>query len=172
MKKRIIIIVCFLCSLVMNIEAENISGQIDSFNHVSITTKDISKMLDFYQNVIGCKLLPNSGKRSGEGISEGIGLKDTKLLNYKLQFPNSDIILEIIQMETPSSSIGNKEKINSTGYTHFCLMVKDLDATYKILKDNEVKTISPPVTVSQTKAKFLYAYDPDKNIIEIVQIKK
>ena len=147
----------------------NISTQIKTFNHISITTKNIQPLLEFYQNKIGCELLLNGGERSGKGISDGIGLKDVKMLNYKLRFPNSDVILELIEMENPKSTEGNKEKINSTGYTHFCLMVNDIDKTYSILKDNNVKTISPTVEVAQTKAKFFYAYDTDGNIIEIVQ---
>ncbi|HBM15908.1 MAG TPA: hypothetical protein DD381_06150 [Lentisphaeria bacterium] len=152
------------------IALENLTEEIDSFNHISITTNDLPNLLEFYRNIIGCKLLPNGGERSGDAISKGIGLENAKLLNYKLQFPNSDVILELIQMENPQSADGNKAKINSTGYTHFCLMVKDLDKTYQILKANKVKTISPPVEVKQTKAKFFYAYDPDGNIIEIVQV--
>lgn len=149
--------------------AESIADQVNSFNHVSITVKDLNRSIDFYKNVIGCKELPGGGLRKGKELSEGVGIKGAELDNYKLQFPNSNTLLELIKFRNVKQKLGNNNLIDITGITHFCLMVKDVDVTYKILKANHVKCISPPVTVKQTGAKFFYAYDPDGNIIEIVQ---
>ncbi|MHC5056266.1 MAG: VOC family protein [Planctomycetota bacterium] len=153
-------------------EGKGIGGTIKGFHHISLSVKDVDKSIAFYRNLFGCELLPGGGMRSGKEVSEGVGVPNAELKNFKLRAPNSDVIIELIEYVSVKGKPLAPHHISDFHIAHTCFIVDDLDRTYELLKAKEVRFLSPPVVVAQTGAKFNYAYDPDGNMIELVQLPK
>ena len=146
------------------------AGPITGVHHVNVTVKDMDRSLAFYRDTIGCELLPGGGIREGEEISEGVGIPNVRLKNYKLRMPNSETILELIEYVSVKGKPAGPRSIADFHIGHLCFTVDDLDAVYRQLVEKKVRFLSKPVVVKQTGAKFNYAYDPDGNLIEFVQL--
>jgi catechol 2,3-dioxygenase-like lactoylglutathione lyase family enzyme len=145
------------------------SGTFTGFHHVSMSVKDVDTSIAFYRDGLGCTLLPNGGERFGKEVSEGLGIPNVRIKNYKLRAPNSSVIIELIEyVSHPGRPM--QRTVNDHQIAHICFTVKDLDAVYASMVDEGVKFLSKPVVVAQTGAKFNIAYDPDGNMIELVQL--
>lgn len=145
---------------------------ISGFHHVNITVEDVDRSVAFYRDMLECDLLPGGGIREGAEISEGVGVPNVRLKNYKLRMPGSDAILELIEYVSVEGKPTQPHGIADFHIGHICFIVKDLDAVYAELVGKGVKFLSKPVVVKQTGAKFNYAYDPDGNLVELVQLPK
>lgn len=148
------------------------TGPFTGFHHVNITVSDVDRSIAFYRDLMGCELLPGGGIREGVEISEGVGVPNVRLKNYKLRMPNSKVILELIEYVSVKGKPTGPHSIADFHIGHICLTVADLDAVHGKLVAKGVRFLSKPVVVKQTGAKFNYAYDPDGNLIELVQLPK
>jgi len=143
---------------------------ITGFHHVNITVSDIDRAIAFYRDLLGCELLPGGGVRDGEEISAGVGIPNVSMKNEKLRVPHSDVLIELIEYVSVKGAPLPPHSIADFHIGHICLTVADLDDAYRRLSEKGVKFVSGPVVVKQTGAKFNYAYDPDGNVIEFVQL--
>ena len=151
---------------------KGIGGTIKGFHHISLSVENVDKSIAFYRDYFGCELLPGGGMRSGKEVSEGVGVPNAELKNFKLRAPNSDVIIELIEYVSVKGKPLAPHHISDFHIAHTCFIVDDLDKTHELLGAKDVKFLSPPVVVAQTGAKFNYAYDPDGNMIELVQLPK
>jgi catechol 2,3-dioxygenase-like lactoylglutathione lyase family enzyme len=145
-------------------------GMITGFHHVNVTVGDMDRSIAFYRDLIGCELLPGGGIREGREISEGVGIPNVRLKNYKLRAPGSDVIVELIEYVSTKGRSLRPHSVADFHIGHMCFTVDELDAVYRALTEKGVEFVSHPVVVEQTGAKFNYAYDPDGNLIEFVEV--
>jgi catechol 2,3-dioxygenase-like lactoylglutathione lyase family enzyme len=145
------------------------SELITGFHHVNITVENIERSMKFYTELMECELLPGGGMREGEEISEGVGIRNARMKNYRLRLPNSDAVLELIEYTSEKGKPLEPHSVADFHIGHICFTVDDLDHVYQELQSRGVQFLSRPVVVKQTGAKFNYAYDPDGNILELVQ---
>ncbi len=173
MKKTMLsIFILIIISYCGYIKADHISVDTSSVNnHVCIVVNDLDKVVPFYRDVLGFKVV-DSGTRSGEETECAFGVPDAKFKIYKAFSPNSHFYIEIIQYLTPKTESSAKtSKITNLGFNHFGIEVKDVDAAYKLITGSTGKTMSKPVTLAGSGTKMFFACDPEGNRIEIFKRK-
>lgn len=140
------------------------------FRHIGLVVNNFEKMLDFYSNTLGFKILKRFEIESKD-FRKGVGLENAKAKVAHLQV-SEDVELEMFEYnETLSCS--NKDIANTEGFRHIALFVENLEDSYIYLKNKNIEFVSEPITINEpiTVAgfKFVYFKDPEGNIIELNQ---
>ena len=64
----------------------------------------------------------------------------------------------------------NRRKVRDKGYTHFAVTVKNLDEIHKLMSDSRIKFVNNPRISDDGGAKVAFCFDPEDNLIEIVEV--
>ncbi|MEM6892387.1 MAG: VOC family protein [Bacteroidota bacterium] len=143
------------------------------FAHTNIVSKDWCKLVAFYTQTFQCKLVPPIRKQSGAWLEKGTGLKNAALEGAHLLLPGygeKGPTLEIYQYK----SIANQEQPfpNHQGFGHIAFEVENLKEIIEIVKQNG-GTLAGEPTQKEIKGvgkiTFVYARDPEGNLIELQQ---
>ena len=115
---------------------------INKVNHVSITVKDVDKVVAFFRDILGLTNVQPTYERVGQEIDTIIGLPGVHLKVTKIAV--GDFILEFIQYLSPP---GKEPKLNTNdiGCPHIGFEVDDIEEMYKTLTRKGVRFKSPPV---------------------------
>ena len=132
-----------------------------TFNHVGITVSDLERSIKFYRDILGLKVLRNTGEIGGEGSSfaticglEGVRCKIATLLFQDTYF------LQLFEFVYPEGKKALESRPCDVGALHISFVVEDPVKTYEELKAKGVRFVNPPVenSVGQFAA---YFFDPD-----------
>ena len=142
---------------------------VKGFRHTGIITKNISKSLNFYVNILGLKIIEEFFE-NGSYIEEITGYKNLEAHFYKLQ-ANDGTVIELLEYPShPTKTIS--QTIINVGVCHIAFRVGNAEYAYKTLKNDNVKVLSLPKESTCGKAKVFFCLDPDKVRIEIVEMLK
>ncbi|MEL6698856.1 MAG: VOC family protein [Bacteroidota bacterium] len=146
------------------------------YAHTNIISNDWKKLSDFYVKVFDCQVVPSIRNQSGDWLSRGTGVENAALEGVHLLLPGhgeNGPTLEIYQygeME-PQDPISP----NQRGFGHLAFEVDDVE---KILYEIEAKggTKQGKITSRWVEGvgeiTFVYARDPEGNLIELQNWKK
>lgn len=146
------------------------------YTHTNIISNDWKKLAEFYVKTFGCKILPPIRKQSGDWLSKGTGVKNAKLEGAHLLLPGygpKGPTLEIYQYE-----IVEEQKAvnpNKRGYGHLAFEVENVEEVLMDIKKNggsEFGKLTSRVVKEVGKITFVYARDPEGNLIEIQKWEK
>ena len=142
---------------------------IRGIHHVAISTPDLERIVAFYRDVIGAKVVYEGGWPQGsERIDAIVGLKNSHAKQAMLRLGNA--YLEFFEYVQPEGQHKDPAYgVNDHGYTHFCLDVQDIDAEYERLQRHGVTFNCPPPDLPGP-IRATYGRDPDGNVIELQQI--
>lgn len=143
---------------------------IRGIHHVAISTPDLTRIVNFYRDVIGAEVVYEGGWQAGSDVIDTIvGLKNSHAKQAMLKLGNA--YLEFFEYVTPQGLAKDPSYgVNNHGYTHFCLDVQDIDAEYERLKKHGVTFNCPPPNFPGGAIRATYGRDPDGNVIELQQI--
>jgi predicted enzyme related to lactoylglutathione lyase len=139
--------------------------------HTNIIAKDWKKLSQFYQEVFNCKPVPPERNLEGDWVDKLSGLKNAHITGVHLALPgyeDSLPTLEIFSYDMMEEY--NLKKINGIGYGHLAFQTDNVEALLEKLLQAGGKKIGELVkTVYPEKgtAVFIYAADPEGNIIEL-----
>jgi len=146
------------------------------FVHTNIISTNWKTLADFYIQTFQCKIIPPIRKQSGAWLDKGTGLKKALLQGVHLLLPGygqNGPTLEIYQYQTIDNQKANEA--NTEGYRHIAFEVEDVENTLKLLISNGGASIGE-VTTQKIEGvgilTFVYAKDPEGNIIELQSWKK
>ncbi len=141
------------------------------FVHTNIIAQDWRKLADFYQQVLGCTLVPPERNLSGQWLEDGTGVPGVEIQGIHLRLPGygeQGPTLEIFQYnhqhERPATAI------NRPGFAHIAFAVDDVNAARDAVLAagggvvGEVVSVDVPGAGTVT---FVYLTDPEGNIIEL-----
>ena len=135
------------------------------FRHVGIVVNDLNKMIWFYQDLIGLKIIYDK-------IEEGRFLNH--ILNSNNKSPriiklgqNNKTIVELLYFEGCEI---NKKNLFNNGYTHFALTIDDGNYLYDKFIENGLSVINTPTISDEKTVKVFFGMDPENNIIELVEL--
>ena len=135
------------------------------FRHVGIVVNDLNKMIWFYQDLIGLKIIYDK-------IEEGRFLNH--ILNSNNKSPriikfgqNNKTIVELLYFEGCEI---NKKNLFNNGYTHFALTIDDGNYLYDKFIENGLSVINTPTISDEKTVKVFFGMDPENNIIEFVEL--
>jgi len=144
--------------------------------HTNIISNDWKKLIDFYVKTFECKVVPPIRNQSGEWLSKGTGVKDAKLQGAHLLLPGygtNGPTLEIYQYsEIEQQAIINP---NTRGFGHIAFEVEDVEKTlYKLEANGGSRSGEVTIRVIEHVGEitFVYARDPEGNLIELQNWKK
>lgn len=135
--------------------------------HTGIVVTDIERAVAFYGG-LGFDLVSRMVEE-GKYIDQLVGLSNTKLEWAKLKLPDNSL-LELLQYHShPETGTGMLQQANRLGCSHIAFTVSDIEQVTKYIithggQINNVYQASP-----DGKVKVMYCYDPEGNILEIVQ---
>ena len=146
------------------------------FAHTNIVSTDWRKLAAFYVNTFGCKILEPTRQYSGEWLDKGLGLQKAKMTGVHLQLPGYGAdgpTLEIYQYE----DFEPQEHLmpNKRGFGHIAFEVDDVKKVLEKLIANGGSTcgeITTRFVEGMGSLTFIYARDPEGNIIELQSWKK
>ena len=142
------------------------------FVHTNIISDDWRRLADFYIRVFDCKaLLPERDLR-GEWLQKATNIKDAHIKGIHLALPGHEEngpTLEILQYDTNLEN-NTQASSNRKGFGHIAFRVDNVRDTLNRLLRHGGKQLGDLVETeipSSGHLTFVYARDPDGNIIEI-----
>jgi len=137
------------------------------FRHTGIIVSDINKSTNFYSKILGLKINERLDEQ-GEYFNSLTDLKKQKAKVSKIILPDKTVI-ELIQFIPRSKKKQIKHKFNKIKQMHICFTVKNIDNYYKNLKKKKIKFVSKPLKSDFDPVKTCFFYDPDFNLVQIVE---
>jgi len=139
---------------------------IRGIHHVSISTRDLERLLSFYRDLLGLEQVLDTQIADNPSFDRVVGLPGARARGVFLQAGNAYI--EFWQYSAPvgKAPIENRPACDA-GLTHMCFDIEDLAATYEKLAQAGVLFLSPPQHLGSVIT--CYIRDPDGNLIELRQ---
>ncbi|WP_298768735.1 VOC family protein [uncultured Shewanella sp.] len=127
--------------------------EITRINHVGLRVKSLNVSRLFYEKLGFIFIEGPVGPEPVAVMEHPSGININFILNASNDEP-TNILMDIPQ--------------KYTGYTHIALEITDLDAVQKQLADLNIAITGGPITIP-SGAQFIFARDPDGNVIEFHQ---
>jgi len=143
------------------------------YNHTNIVSHDPDRLAAFYIDVFDCVRQGPERNLEGAWIERGTGVPGVRIRGVHLRLPghgDTGPTLEIFRVE--GSDHSPPKSVTQPGLMHLCFTVEDVHASLdRILaaggsRQGEIVTTDPIKGVGV--ADFVYARDPDGNIVELV----
>ena len=138
-----------------------------SLHHTAITTNRYVELLEFYVGVLGGELVRESQWEKGQTeLDARTGLNNSAGRVALLKFGSG--FFEIFEFKSPPYEGRGTTSLAHSGLTHFALSCADCRAEYDRLVEAGMKFNAPP-WLTPAGGVFTFGFDPDGNIIEIIQ---
>jgi catechol 2,3-dioxygenase-like lactoylglutathione lyase family enzyme len=139
--------------------------------HINLVARDAETIAAFYVNVMGCEVLREALTLSGEKVSRGNGISNSKIRSIWLKFPGLERpFLEI--HEHSSTQDREQPKVNEPGFGHLAFQMGDIDSLLSKIVEAGGSQIGQ-ITDFGTPGKphlIAYARDPEGNVLELEQV--
>lgn len=139
--------------------------------HTNIIANDAEKLIEFYKSVLHCTSINEKRDLRGEWLDRLTGLKEAHITGEHLLLPGYDKdhpTLEIFSYDEVKETI--IAEINRPGIAHIAFEVDDVKKTLEEVISAGGSMVGELVTAkypNNTEATFVYARDPEGNILEL-----
>ena len=140
---------------------------IKAIHHIGINVRDLDRMIRFYHDAFGFELV-------GETFGWDADPKTDTLIDVNGSAARAAIlrsascVLDVFQYSAPAPEVVLPLRPHDRGYTHLCVEVTDIEQDMAHLQAAGMDfTDRQPVDMGVVKA--IYGYDPEGNLIEILQ---
>jgi catechol 2,3-dioxygenase-like lactoylglutathione lyase family enzyme len=141
-------------------------------HHVAISTRDIDALADWYAQAFGLEVVSRGGWQAGNPEIDGIvGLPDSAARTAMLRGRN--LYVEMFQYESPlGRPSGPDRPVSDHGFTHFGVIVDDIDAEHERLLGLGMRFHAPPTGKGRMggRLRACYGRDPEGNVVELIEI--
>jgi predicted enzyme related to lactoylglutathione lyase len=147
----------------MSIQAE--------FVHTNLIAQDWKKLATFYEQVFGCMPVPPERDLAGQWLQDATRVPNARIRGVHLRLPgygDAGPTLEIFQYNREEERSGTA--VNRPGFAHIAFAVDDVQAAQDAVIAAGGSALGERVTVDIPGAgriTFVYATDPESNIIEL-----
>jgi len=143
---------------------------ITGIHHMAISTPDAERLLGFYRDLLGMKVVLDHTWPVGTEAADAItALEGSSARQMLLRCGNAHV--ELFEYRAPEARPGDPDRpVCDHGITHLCLDVEDLDAEYERLKEAGVRFHCEPQDLPQFGVRTTYARDPDGNVVELQEL--
>ena len=141
------------------------------FAHVNLIARDWQRLAGFYERVFGCECLLPERDLFGRWLEESTGVLGAHIRGAHLRLPGcgeGGPTLEIFQYDKEGSAL--RPAINRPGLGHLAFAVEDVRAALDAVLAAGGGQVGELVSVDISgagKITFVYAADPEGNIIEL-----
>lgn len=138
---------------------------IKGIHHSGIWVTDIEKLLPFYRDFLGLRVILDPEVMSGPIVDTLTGIPDAKVKAVILEVHGR--AWEFLQLvEPPSKPLS--PPYAQPGRGHICFEVLDIQEAYQKLQGKGVTFICPPQEFPELK--MFYFEDPEGNRVEFVEL--
>ena len=140
--------------------------KITHVSNISITVRDMERMIEFYRDTLGLKITKGPIILSGPEISRVFQIPGTKLQVIFLSV--SGDVVELLKFISPPTYPRKPMLPNTVGAWHITFQTNDITGMVEQLKRKGVKFLSPVVTIQQEGLKgrkFVFFKDPEGNLL-------
>lgn len=149
---------------------------ITKIDHVNIVVDDLERSVRFYTEVLGFDEIKRAHLK-GEWIEQIVALKGVEAKVAYVRAPGGEPRIELLQYISPEGvSLPENSISNTKGLRHIAFQVNNMDQMVARLKEFNIETFAPPVTVPGSVVKhdegdksLCYFKDPDGVILELAQ---
>ena len=124
--------------------------------HLNFSTRDISKIIDFYMTKLGMKVKFTLNNKQGQPFGYYFECGNTTFL----EFFDQAMAVEMWGGKVEELTTGTRDK-------HFCLEVTGLDEFCQTLKSKGVEVT--PISMGMDNSRQAWITDPDGNQIELME---
>ncbi len=141
--------------------------------HVNLIARDWRRLARFYADAFGCTPVLPERDLAGPWLDAATGLAGARVQGVHLRFAEPETAgptLELFQYEPAGDAFS--AGINRPGFAHIGLAVPDVAAARDAVLAAGGRTIGDLVTteiVGAGRITFVYAADPEGNLIELQQ---
>jgi catechol 2,3-dioxygenase-like lactoylglutathione lyase family enzyme len=152
---------------------DRLSGDVQKVKMIGFTVADADREVDFFTNVLQFEKVADFRAVGGEYAKmEGVFDANMRVVHLKL----GEQLVELTQYLSPPTGrpIPTPSYSNDEWFEHIAIVVKDMDAAYKILQRNNVQQISAyPVTIPQSNPgaagiRAVKFQDPEHHDLELL----
>ena len=139
--------------------------------HTNIISRDWRRLARFYEDVFGCEPVPPHRSQSGEWLDRGTGVEGAQLEGLHLRLPGHGAdgpTLEIYQYSALADNLPSLP--NRVGLGHLAFLVDHVKAVLARVVTGggrAIGEISHADIPGKGHIEFVYAADPEGNIIEL-----
>ena len=141
------------------------------YSHTNLIAKDVSLMISFYRDVLGCQSIGETRDLSGEWVDRLTGIPDAHIFGEHLAlpgYPDGGPTLEIFGYDSVLPHTA--EAVNASGFAHIAFAVDDVAETLKLVRLHGGGQIGELVESRYADGRTItvvYATDPEGNILEL-----
>ncbi|MFB0547076.1 MAG: VOC family protein [Anaerolineae bacterium] len=141
------------------------------FVHTNLIARDWKRLAQFYEQVFGCTPVPPERKLSGQWLEDSTRVPGAEIQGVHLRLPgygDEGPTLEIFQYNHQKER--QETAVNRPGFAHIAFAVDDVEAARDAVIAAGGKIVGELVSVDipgAGKIAFVYATDPEGNIIEL-----
>lgn len=147
------------------------SSAIFAINHIGLTVRDLDRMVNFYQQVCGFKVLSQQQIGSDMASAKLLGIKNVSFKKVVLQAPN--MLFELTEFQPLRDSVIENMPPEGPGMTHTCFQSPSWDPGYDKFIKNGIQPLSKgdhAIDLGGYGITYAYAHDPEGNMIEMEQL--
>ena len=139
--------------------------------HTNIIARDAAKLIAFYKETLGCKSIGQTRDLRGPWLDGLTGLPQAHITGEHLLLPGYDAphpTLEIFSYHSLRDSL--PPEVNRPGLAHLAFEVDDVETTLATILaagGGQVGEVVTALYPGNMEAVFVYARDPEGNIIEL-----
>jgi catechol 2,3-dioxygenase-like lactoylglutathione lyase family enzyme len=155
--------------------------KVERFYHTVLNARDLQKTVDFYQNILGFKVLHDRRTLPWpKQMAPLFGLREAAGGGVLMIAPGSDkngfpTMLDFIQWRIPQADFPEPSKVETTVPRVFAYKVDSIQKAHDELKAKGIKFTPAGLFRPETPMALvgsLFFYDPDGVLIELIELQK
>lgn len=141
------------------------------YAHTNLIAKNIPLLTSFYTEVLGCRSIGQTRDLRGDWVDRLTGIQHAHIFGEHLALPGYDEggpTLELFSYDEVISHTAGA--VNASGFTHLAFAVDDVEETLAAVLARGGRMVGELVHADYPdgrKATFVYATDPEGNILEL-----
>jgi len=149
------------------------SADVQRVQTIGFTVADVDREASFFTRVLQFEKFADFRLVSAEyGELQGVFNASMRIVHLQL----GDQVVELTQYVSPPAGrpIPVPSYSNDQWFQHMAIVVRDMDAAYKILQDNNVQQVSaypiavPPSNLGAAGIKAIKFHDPERHDLELI----
>ncbi len=146
--------------------------KVEWMNHTGFVVSDMERSLAFYKEVLGLEE-ERSSVMEGDMVNQLTGIEGARVHVVYLGCGDVRHAVELVHFLEPGVLPWEIPPRNRVGTAHLAFIVDDLDALYEELSGRGIEFVNPPAlrpeAVYPWAQKVCYMYDPDGNMLELIE---
>jgi peptide deformylase len=142
------------------------------YRHTNLVARDWQRLSAFYQRALGLAPTGQTRDISAQWLERLTGIPGAHIQGEHLRLPGTDVTLEIFGY---NALLPGAQALNRTGFAHIAFEVDDVDVALERVIAEGGGHVGEPVSAPYpggVTATFVYATDPEGNLIELQSWKR